>query len=331
MPIGCCGNRVSLAGLLAEADFYPASSPQGRAARAKLAYGIAAGQAARVGNRAAYERAMKGLAGLGALGIFMSSDPVTAQRASTAVTTAVRTATTGVSIPAALSGASQYVNLVASVANLGTSIARSACNGCDTNAINAIDTVISWVRAILTGSAPTLPTLGPNELNGFVQFCLVKDAIWTILDPLMQAAVTGLRAGAIRDAGLGQAADVLDLIRQRIGTMFNGICTAIASQMPAPTPPTPGTSGCPANSTFDAASNTCSCLPGYSSAITPGQCVAVPTSPYRPGLFPGVRPISPSPVNLPPPPAGGPPAQPPKSSAAVVAIPAAIAAWWLFM
>src|SRR5512146_2347683 len=116
--IGCCGRPVSLAGLLAEADFYPAQSPQGRVARAKLAYTIAAGRAAQRGNRPAYDRAMKSLNGLGNLGIFSSSDPVVTQRASTAVTAAVRTAaTSGPTLTQTMTTVSTVANLLATCAS----------------------------------------------------------------------------------------------------------------------------------------------------------------------------------------------------------------------
>lgn len=239
MNVGCCGRPVSLAGLLAEADFYPALSPQGRAVRARLAYTIAAGKAAQAGNRPAYERALSGLRGLGR---FQSSDPAFAA-ASSGVTAAVRTAASSpTTLPQALTSASGYVNLVAGLASLATSIAQSA--GGDQNAIDAVNTTVSWIRSLLTGSTPTIPTMSPDLLNGFVDFCRIKPTMTAILYPIIDAVVVGLRAGAIRDPGMGQAADALDFIKGRITTLLDGICNvpqiqAAMTAAPAPTTPPP--------------------------------------------------------------------------------------------
>jgi len=276
--IGCCGRRTSLAGLLAEADFHPASSPQGRAARAKLAYTIAAGKAAQVGNRPAYDRAMRSLGELGGLGLFTSSDPVVTQRSATAVTAAVRAASS-TSVSATLTQIGPWADVIASLANLGTAIA-GAVPGADQNTINAINTIVSWIRAILRGTAPTIPTLDANLLNGFVMFCAFKPAAWGILNPILVAGVTGLRVQGVRDASAAQAADVLELVRSRLGTMLDGLCAAVAAQAPAPVP-----GATPANCTaagavgdnwvFRPATNECACADGYMSA--PGNtCVPIP-------------------------------------------------------
>lgn len=263
MTIGCCGyggpRRFSLSGFLAEADAYPPSSPQGQAARARLAYGIAAGKAAQAGNRPAYERAMRGLAGLGT-GSPTPGFHGDASAARAQITAAVSAAAPSpVSLSATLTGISGYVDLVASLATLGTSIAQSS--GGDQNTIDAINTVVSWLRSILTGAVPTVPTLSDSMLNGFVDFCRIKTQMTNVLYPLLDGVILTLRGVAVRDAGAREAADALTLIKSRVVTLLDGICRApqIAAAMAA------------------SMSQTCadgSVIPSSSTCATDAQCRA---------------------------------------------------------
>lgn len=263
MAIGCCGKRsVSLQGLLAEADSYPASSPAGRAARAKLAYGIAAGKAAQAGNRPAYERAMRGLSGLG---LFTStSDPHIADRVRAAITPVTTTP------PVTLSQLSGYANLILTFSNAITNVA-AIVPGSDANAIAVTRTVISWIQALISGTAPRLPTLDANTLNGFVTLCSAQGVtVKGLIDLAFGAIIAGLTTAASPapigsgDANAGRIAVQLTTIQTRLDNMFDGICAAVREQVPPATVP----ADAPAPAPTAPQTQTTSCWNGQQSTQT---------------------------------------------------------------
>lgn len=331
MPIGCCGSRpLSLQGLLAEADFYPARSPQGQRARAKLAYGIAAGKAAQQGNMPAYRRAMEGLNGLGT---FTAGTAALAAASSAVRAAATRAAASAPRPPTALqlgAQASAYVNLVVTLVNVGTNIARAAA-GTDTNATNiaaAIDMIVGWIRALLTGGALTVPSsLSPDVLNGMADFCARKNDFQSPINLGLQAIVVALRGAAVAPgadvSGLTNAADAIDAIRTRIVSLLDGLCTAVTGAGGV----APSSTDCSgiANAIYDAAQGGCVCKPGFVASTTvPDQC---DPAPYV--LFP-------TPGSAPPPtvfvpfalrPTGSGSSAPKSSAAPLLAVGAGLLAW----
>ncbi len=242
--MGCCGygpRRVSIAGLLADADFHPANTPQGRRARARLAYSVAAAQAARTNNPSAYRRALSGLANLG--------DEITSTDSSAAaqgINGALQRLGTNASFRNSLSQASAYIGLALNAASLGTGIAATACNGCDRTGIDVVNNVISWIRALMNGSVPSVSGLTPEQLNGFVDFCAVKDQIKGAAQIAFTAASAAANAAAAGGtAGAAQAATALDTIQSFIGSFLDSICqipqvqTAIANRAAAAAAPPP--------------------------------------------------------------------------------------------
>lgn len=309
MQMGCCGSRpVSIGALLVAADSLPPNTVAGRRARARLAYTIAAAKAAQVGNRRAYAKAMRGLGELGTGG------PTTGYHgsvstASARVTAAVTHAASGPSLAQVGAQIGAVVNMLASLAGIAASIAQAA--GGDATAVAVANTVVSWVRAIVNGTPPTIPTLDANTLGGFVDFCRVGAPIKTAVDLTIGGVITGLSAsiaaagvaGRTPNASEVTAVAVLTSILQRLDGMFDGICAAVAQQAT----PVPGASSpqCVAagvigdNWVFDPVANTCNCAPGYSSAISPGQCLQPPAAPpggtpfhYQPGLLPFTMPFT---------------------------------------
>jgi hypothetical protein len=280
--LGCCGSRPpSIGALIAHADSLPANTRRGLIARQRLAYAIVAAKAAQAGNRPMQERA---LAGLGELGRFTSSDTaLTAAASSRIATTVARAAPSGPSPAQILGAASPYLALLTQLADLGADIA-GAVPGSDANAITAVHIITSWVRAIINGTPPQMPTLGPNELNSFVDFCRVKAPVKSAIDIAMTSVIAGLTAAGVRDAGAMQAANALTTIKGRIDTMLDGICN-IPQIQDALAPAAADCSSVP-NAISDGAGG-CTCAPGYSSAITPGQCLPEGTSrfQYHPGTF----------------------------------------------
>jgi len=228
MPIGCCGNRpVSLAGLLADADFYPAQSPQGRTARAKLAYGIVAGRAAQMGNMPAYRRAMAGLNGLGDA----ASDAAAGAAATQQITQLMQSTTGGSARVSAVAGQVRtWVNLITGLANLGTAIGSAA--GGDANAIRVANMVIGWVRSIGNGTIPPIPTLNANDLAGLVNYC---NNIRPVIDGGLQAGF-GIATAAIQSTNHGSgdanAMNALNTLQTWLiggpsggGGLLNALCT----------------------------------------------------------------------------------------------------------
>ena len=256
--MGCCGygpRRVSIAGLLADADFHPANTPQGRRARARLAYSVAAAQAARTNNPSAYRRALSGLANLG--------DEITSTDSSAAaqgINGALQRLGTNASFRNSLSQASAYIGLALNAASLGTGIAATACNGCDRTGIDVVNNVISWIRALMNGSVPSVSGLTPEQLNGFVDFCAVKDQIKGAVQIAFTAASAAANAAAAGGtAGAAQAATALDTIQSFVGSFLDSICqipqvqTAIANRAAAAAaaaapPPPPAQPAQPATS-----------------------------------------------------------------------------------
>jgi hypothetical protein len=338
--LGCCGSRpLSIAGLLEAADALPPDTRHGLIARRRLAYTIAAAKAAQVGNRAMYGRALKGLS---EVGLFTSSDPHLAT-AGTRIATTVRAAARGPSLSQTATQIASVVTLLASLADLAATVAGAA--GGDPRAVTAAHTVTSWIRAIVNGTPPTIPTLDANTLNSFVSFCAVSTPVKALVDTAFGIAILELtREASPRpvgngDAGAGTAATVLTTILQRLDAMLDGLCAAVATQAAPPPPAAMDCSSVP-NAVPDGAGG-CTCAPGYSSAIQPGQCLPEGGAPprFRPGLIRLRLPIPITPFTLLPaacptgtvrgadgvcraPATGG------GGSAAVIAIPAVAALWW---
>ncbi len=248
--MGCCGRRTAL-GLLAEADAFPPSHPRGAKARRQIAYSVVAYKARQDGNRVAYERAMRGLADLG---LFSSSDTALTARASTAVTATVTRAATGPSLAQVGTTVAAVVNMLASLASIATSIAQAA--GGDATAVAAANTIVSWVRAIVNGTPPTIPTLDANTLNGFMKFCSIGTPFKTAIDLGFSTAIA-VFSGNIAAAGIAgrapsasdtQAVSVLTSIQQRLDGLFDGLCAAVGSQAVTATQTCPDGTVVPATS-----------------------------------------------------------------------------------
>jgi len=237
MNMGCCGRRTTAMGLLEEADAFPPTHPRGAKARRKIAYSVAAQRARQTGNRGAYERAMAGLRSIDGLGLFSSSDTRLTAAASTAVTSAVTRAATGPSLAQIGTQVAAVVNMLTTIASLATSIAQAA--GGDPTAVAVANTVVSWVRAIVNGTPPTIPTLDANTLNGFVRFCTVGTPIKSAVDFGFGAAIAVFNANILAATVAGrspsasdtQAVSVLTSLVQRLDGMFDGICAAVSAQV----------------------------------------------------------------------------------------------------
>jgi hypothetical protein len=208
MNVGCCGRPVSIAGLAELADMYPPTSPQGRRARARLAYTIVAAKAARAGDRRMYARAMHGLSGLGDLDL---------------PTLLTQAGVSPAQFDSALATARPYMNALLALASAGDAIAAQI-PGADQTVVNVINMVIGWIRGILN-STPTNPfhftlsgvTLDPNTLHGFTQFCVWRGTITTAINVAMSTAMLA----ASSDANAQQA---LTLIGSVLTGIVDGIC-----------------------------------------------------------------------------------------------------------
>lgn len=180
------------------------------------------------------------------------------------------------SVRSQLSVAGTYINLVLGAAQIGTGIASSACSGCDRTGIDVVNTIISWVRAILSGTTPTLPTMTPDQLRGFVDFCRIEPQIKGGVDAAFGIAIAAASAAGSRgDGAAAQAANALVTIGQFIDNLLDGICAIpqIQSAVLA--------ASCIPNS-HPTATGECECDAGYTSAIIPGQCILPPTAPTAP-------------------------------------------------
>lgn len=293
--LGCCGqSRVSLRGMISEADTYPANTARGRVARQKLAYAVAAGRAAQIGNKVAYSRAMNGLGSLGGLGTFTAGSAAFSTAAARVTAAAHAATATPTPVPAASLGSqlSTYTSLVAGLINIGTSIARTA--GGDPNVTAAIDMVVGWLRAILTGSSTvTIPTLTPDLLNGLADFCAHKDQIQNPIDLGLTAIASVVRGVGIasRDTGAQAAADAIDLVRGRAVGLLNSLCTAVVAAGGV----APVDCSSIAHAVYDAAQGGCVCGPNFMASPTvadtciPAPVVFVPTggstTTYIPTVF----------------------------------------------
>jgi len=287
----CCGSspRVSLQGLVAQADAHPANSPQGRHARAKLAYTIVAAKAAQAGNRPMFHRAMGSLRGLGD-GPTLSTHgtvatPEGAAEAAPAIRATLESLIAQGGDPAARAIFTQLQTVggvLAGLASLGTEIA-SRVSGSDPRAIAAANMVISWVRTLLSGSAPTIPTLSANEVQSLVAFCRVA--------PDVQIGVTSVfSAASIATAAAGNsgATNALLSLQAWIEAILTGICNI--PQIRTATTAVSAAASCAAlgpHWTTDA-ENSCVCEPGYrresTSNVPPyGACVPVTAPPSGDG------------------------------------------------
>lgn len=318
--LGCCGcgpNRIWLRGLLSAADTYPATSPQGRLARQRLAYGVAAAKAAQVGNKAAYSRALSGLQSLGGLGTV----PSTADAAAlgTGLNRLIGTLSGSAQFRAQLAAASGYINLVLSAAQIGTGIASSACNGCDRTGIDATNLIISIIRTLLSGGTPTVPTMSVDTLNGFVQFCRYKDAVKGGVDAAF--GIASVAASAANNAG---AASALNAVQGFVDNLLDGICAIPQVAASISTGGDPGNCSQIPNAQYDASVGGCNCKPGFQpSATVANQCDPAPFVLSPTPSVPTVRAVfHPSTSG------GGGGAPAPKSSIVLPAAATAAALWW---
>lgn len=299
--IGCCGRQVSLQGLVAQADAYPARSPRGQRARARLAYTIVAGKAAQAGNREVYQRAMAGLRGLGAEGDGISThgtvaDPTVAAAAAPAITATLTSifAQAAPSASASFRQLQSWTGVLMALARIGTSIA-GAFPTADRNAINVANHILSWIGTLINGTAPTIPPLDAAAVQGLVGFCQFKEIVRTAIGvPLGLAAgiITADAAANSRAPDAGALA-ALDSIRVWTDAIVNGICNipqiaAAAGAVEADRQNTICMTTTP-NSVWDPAYNGggCVCAPGFvARARAPGvpgaDCVPIPP-PAPPG------------------------------------------------
>lgn len=287
--LGCCGSSrpLPLAALIARADAYPASSPKGRAARARLAYTIAAHKASQAGNGYALERALAGLRGVdladgptltthGTVDAQAATDAAVAAAPQIRATLSSLVSTFGSSgASAALTQASAYISIVLGFVNVGTGIGAAA--GGDANAIRVVNMIVSWIRTLLTGSTPTIPDLDANTIRGLIAFCQFKDLVNGMIGSAIGAG--SAYAGQQRDAN---AVTALATIGAWLTGIVDGICnisqvrTAMAAQSEAARAAalcarTP-------NSRINPTSGLCECAPGFTPGGTPDasgsyQCV----------------------------------------------------------
>ena len=139
------------------------------------------------------------------------------------------------SFQTALGQASGYINLVLGAASIGTGVASAACSGCDRTGIDITNNIIGWIRALLSGQSPTVRGLTPAQLQGFVDFCRIKDAIKGGLDLAFSIA----SLAATRDPS---ASNALLSIQGFLGNFLDSICLipavqALQAAQDAPPPP----------------------------------------------------------------------------------------------
>jgi hypothetical protein len=121
------------------------------------------------------------------------------------------------SFRASLNQASGVINLVLGAAQLGTGIASAACSGCDRTGIDITNNIIGWIRALLNGQAPTVAGLTPAQVQGFVDFCNVKDAVKGGVD----AAFAIGQVAAYNNSGVQSA---LSTVQGFIDNFLDAIC-----------------------------------------------------------------------------------------------------------
>jgi hypothetical protein len=173
-----------------------------------------------------------------------------------------------------------WVNLLTGLATIGTTIGSAA--GGDADAIRVANMVIGWIRAIGNGQIPAVQ-ISPSDLPGFVNYC-------QNIKPIIEGGLIGgysLATTAIQTTNGGRgdanAQAALDTIVMWImggpgggGGILNAICTLPQIQaaiQAAQAAAVPDCAGSIPNSQWNAAAGTCECMPGYSSAIQPGQCL----------------------------------------------------------
>jgi hypothetical protein len=296
--LGCCGapsRPVSIAALVARADQLPPSSPQGRAARARLFYTVAAGKAAQAGNRYAYERAMAGLRGANLADA--ASDAAAARQRFVGL---INSAGSGMT-DAVLERIRMVSGIASLVAQLGVSIMRAA--GAPADVTNAVDSVFAVLRALLvppaSGSAPSLPPMDANTMRAFATFCTTyKSAVTASVSALFGGIAAGYSASAIAkgargdSAGAtsdGQTAQALGQVAVWVNGVLDGICadravvTFIEEQaLNARAAACVANAG--PNAWINPANDTCECMPGFAPSSTrtatgSATCVALPGEP----------------------------------------------------
>ena len=169
MSLGCCGRPVSIAGLAELADMYPPRSPQGRRARARLAYTIVAAKAAQAGNRQAYERAMHGLRGLRDV----PTTPVSATSIGNLQQTLVALGAPGGRVQSLINTVGDVRAILGLVGTLIDAIA-SATND------QGIEQGALWFNWFLQGMQGVPPTMDAGVFNTFADFCQGTDWIGVI-------------------------------------------------------------------------------------------------------------------------------------------------------
>lgn len=239
--MGCCGSRpISIGALVAAADALPPDTRAGRIARQRLAYTIVAAKAAQAGNQRAYAKAMRGLGEL-ATGTPAPTFHGDVSAARARIASSVTAASSGPSLAQLGAQIGAVVNMLATVAQLASSIAAAA--GGDATAVAVANTVVSWVRAIVNGTTPTIPTLDATTLAGFVEFCRVGQPVKAAVDAGLTLAIAPF-AGNVTSATLAgrtpnpsdvTAVAVLTSIMTRLDAMFDGICAAVGTQAGAQT------------------------------------------------------------------------------------------------
>ena len=160
----------------------------------------------------------------------------------------------GSAFQTALGQASGYINLVLSAASLGTGIASAACSGCDRTGIDITNNIIGWIRALLNGQSPTIAGLTQAQLNGFVDFCRIKDGIKVGLD----AAFSIAAIAAARDSGASRA---LVTVQGFLSNFLDAICQIPAIQA-AMAPAAPAMQTCTDGSVIPA-DQTCPTAPRF--------------------------------------------------------------------
>jgi len=180
------------------------------------------------------------------------------------------------------SGAMSVISTIQGIVSALAGIAQGiigAVQGIDPNTRNVANTIINWIRQIVMGQPLSAVTFSPGEVNSMADYCT---NVRPIVEGAVQAAIgvgIGIASGQ-RNAGAINALNTIQTVLiggpSGGGGIANFVCTipqvqaAIAA---AQTASTPDCAGQIPNSTWDVGAGTCMCLPGYSSAIRPGQCL----------------------------------------------------------
>ncbi len=273
--IGCCGaprppRSTSLAGLLEAADNHPARTAKGKSARARLAYTVAAIEAARRGNPVVQQRA---LAGLRAIELGDAASDAAALQAQLQVMGMTAQAQSIMSTIRSVTG------LVSGV----SSIIAAATNDA------GVREAVEWMKFFL-GTRGSIPPMNDAALTSMVDFC--DNTGWV---SAIEGAIAA--AGAIIEAAGGTGSSAADAA---VGTVrvltaalqFFGLFRTTVCGSPALARGRAVRCNAQiANSGWNAAAGSCECLPGFGpnpACWTPGTgaCACIPstsTAPTTPG------------------------------------------------